>query len=188
MFDFDGTIVDTSEALFKAYSKAFKSACSIELDRTVWNGLFGENIAKICEILGVKDKVADVQKLKKEIYPKDFYSDMKLIKFSRDHYTKPDTFNIICTNTTKDVVEQICKHFNVWGYFDDVYDRTSVQYRKPDPEMFIKVRMEYDLIVEDKSYIFEDSDVGINAAKLFRNIFPGTVIYKVEGDSGYPII
>lgn len=65
--------------------------------------------------------------------------------------------------------------FHVKGLFDLILTQEDIEKPKPDPEGFIKA-MEYFMINSKETAIFEDSDVGIEAARR-----SGAYYYKTFG-------
>ena len=64
---------------------------------------------------------------------------------------------------SKENTNDILEYFGVKDYFDYVLAQEDVAKLKPDPECYVKV-MDVMQIAPDDTMIFEDSDVGIQAA------------------------
>ena len=113
-----------------------------------------------------------IHKLKKELYSKNLerakinehlFNIIELIK---------ETYHIaIVTTASKKNCLEILEYFNKKQLFDLIISHEDIINVKPNPEGFIKA-MEYFDIEPKETIIFEDSDVGIEAARNSQaNVF-----------------
>lgn len=86
-----------------------------------------------------------------------------------------DFYNIaLVTTASKKNSEEILNFFNKKNLFELIISAEDVKNKKPDPEGFVKA-MNYFNIDPKDTIIFEDSNVGIEAA-----IKSGANIFKVK--------
>ena len=90
-------------------------------------------------------------------------------------YAKINNYYIaLVTTASKQNSEEILEFFNKKEIFELFIFAENVERKKPDPEGFIKA-MEYFNISPENTLIFEDSDIGIEAAQR-----SGANIMKIE--------
>ena len=166
IFDLDGTLFNTDNVNYKAYKEALLPF-GIELDREYFvkycNGRHYKEF--VPKIMGNSDHLEEVHNKKKEHY-KTFLGEavknehlFAIIDALRDTY-----HTAIVTTASKKNVEDILGHFGVKDYFDYCITQEAIHKPKPDPEGFL-LAMEHFGIGPENTVIFEDSDVGIEAAR-----------------------
>ena len=86
-----------------------------------------------------------------------------------------DFYNIaLVTTASKKNSEEILNFFNKKDLFELIISAEDVKNKKPNPEGFIKAMNYFDINPKD-TLIFEDSDIGIEAA-----IKSGANVLKIE--------
>lgn len=165
--DFDGTLVDTFEANFRAYQKAFREV-GLTLTADRYRKCFGYRYDRFMQEMGVTDKtVADtIKELKKQYYLEYF------------EYLKPNTTLInliagiktmggktaIASTARKENLMNAVNYLGIAHHFDLIFAGIDVKKGKPDPEIYLKSMAALG-VTPDETLIFEDSQVGIDAAK-----------------------
>lgn len=165
--DLDGTLVDTFEANFRAYQKAF-SKVGMQLTSERYGECFGYRYDRFMQEMDVTDKaIADtIKELKKEYYPEYF------------QYLRPNTALInliagvkamggrtaIASTARKENLMNVINYFGIAHHFDLIFAGIDVKNGKPDPEIYIKAMTALGVTPEE-TLIFEDSQVGIDAAR-----------------------
>ena len=165
--DLDGTLVDTFEANFRAYQKAF-SKVGMQLTSERYGECFGYRHDRFMQEMDVTDKaIADtIKELKKEYYPEYF------------QYLRPNTALInliagvkamggrtaIASTARKENLMNVINYFGIAHHFDLIFAGIDVKNGKPDPEIYIKAMTALGVTPEE-TLIFEDSQVGIDAAR-----------------------
>ncbi len=166
IFDLDGTLFNTDEVNFLAYREAMKPF-STELDHDTFINKYNGMHYKVFgpEVMGSTEHLEEVHDAKKKLYA-DYLSYARInshlfdvIKGIRDNY-----LIALVTTASKKNTEDILEHFKVSELFDLVITQENISKPKPDPEGFLKA-MEYFKISPEKVYIYEDSEVGIEAAR-----------------------
>ncbi len=185
MFDMDGTLYDTVDSNYFAYKEAL-GQLGFTLDREFFaNVCFGHNYKYFVPLIvkenlkveatgkdlnaEVKKVVTDeflqkVHEIKKECYPK-FFDEIKvndgLINLIKR--IKFNTYVALVTTASKKNVYDILEHFNHVDLFDYIFTQEDVKEQKPDPTCYI-VAMEHFKMKPEESFIYEDSEVGLQAA------------------------
>lgn len=165
--DFDGTLVDTFEANLRAYQKAFQEV-GLNLTAERYRECFGYRYDRFMQEMGVTDKtIADsIKELKKKYYPEYF------------EYLKPNIALInliagikkmggktaIASTARKENLMNVISYLGIARHFDLIFAGVDVKKGKPDPEIYLKSMAALG-VTPDETVIFEDSQVGIDAAK-----------------------
>lgn len=178
MVDLDGTLFDTKEVNYLAYSEAMKKyGYSMDYDYycDFCNGRYYlDFLPKITT--DNKVVLSDIHKRKKTAYKKYLsYAKINLnlinmIKACRNEYKIA-----LVTTASRDNTEDILNEFGIRYLFDLILTHEDISKSKPDPEGFLKA-MDYFGAPPEESVIFEDSDVGIRAAEA-----SGAAVFVVRG-------
>ncbi|WP_044656255.1 MULTISPECIES: HAD family hydrolase [Bacteroides] len=165
--DFDGTLVDTFEANFRAYQEAFASIGET-LTPERYRECFGYRFEHFMLEIGINDvaKVNAIKKAKKEAYPKYFDS----LRPNKVLISLIETFKVmgaktaIASTARKENLMNAATFLGVDKHFDLIFAGVDVKEGKPSPEIYLKA-METLGVKPEETLIFEDSQVGIDAAK-----------------------
>ena len=170
IFDLDGTLFDTADVNFRAYEYAIKKCgfkCSFDCSyyRKYCNGnsykvFLPEIISKISE----RD-MEEIHKCKKQAYI-DFISEARKNEhlFSIIECIKKDYLIALSTTASRKNTEDILETFNVRDFFDIIITQEDVKETKPNAECFL-LAMSMANVDKSDTIIFEDSDIGIQAAR-----------------------
>ena len=172
LFDLDGTLFDTKDVNYRAYREALGN---VEFDYEFYcKNCNGRNYKYFLPqiVPGITaEEMEEVHEKKKEAYP-------KYLKYARKNEELFDCFEeknaLVTTASLKNTMEILCQ-FNVEKLFDFIISQEDVSKMKPDPECFL-IAMEKAGVKPNETIIYEDSDVGIEAA-----IRSGANVVKVEG-------
>lgn len=166
MFDLDGTLFDTSEVNYYAYKDAL-AKFGIELDREYFiakcNGRhYTEFLPKI---MGSFEYIEEVHRIKKDLYQNNLCRARENSHMFRMIDSMKETYYVaLVTTASKKNTMEILKYFGYDMLFDYVVTQESIINQKPNPEGFLFV-MDHTGIDAKHTVIFEDSDVGIEAAR-----------------------
>ena len=166
LFDLDGTLFDTSDVNYYAYKDAL-SSFGVELTRDYFiSKCFGKNYKEFLPvILGGSEHIEDVHKEKKNLYcsyinKANINSHLfRIIDSIKQEYY----LGIVTTASRKNTIE-ILEYFGYKDYFDYIVTQESIKNMKPNPEGYLTI-MNHFGIDAFHTIIFEDSDVGIKAAR-----------------------
>lgn len=165
--DFDGTLVDTFKANFYAYQEAFDKVGLI-LTEEQYRECFGFRFEKFMQAVGVTDSDL-IQRIKDEklnAYPKYFEHlrpNTALIQLLQSMRENGCQIAIASTARMENLMN-VLTYLNLQSAFDLIYAGKDVKQGKPSPEIYLKT-MEALSVNPSETLIFEDSAVGIEAAK-----------------------
>lgn len=165
--DFDGTLVDTFEANLLAYQEAFAKE-GIRLTQDRYRECFGYRFDRFMNAMGIyDDAVAErIKEYKKESYPKYFNRiriNEPLIKLIASFKAMGGKTAIASTARRENLMNAV-NYLGIEEDFDLIYAGVDVKKGKPSPEIYLKA-MEALGVTAGQTLIFEDSEVGIQAAK-----------------------
>src|SRR5438309_7218678 len=129
IFDFDGTLVDSLEAVIWAYKKAFQDSIGQEVSEEKIMSLFGPKVSKVIDGLIPKDiqnRSALVRKTKlrfDNLFASEGWKKIKLLPFARElvKNLRERRFKIsIVTNADRLIVESVLKHQDLNQFFDAI--------------------------------------------------------------------
>lgn len=167
IFDLDGTLFDTKNVNFNAYRLALEEF-GFSLDYNYYcrecNGKkYTQFLPALCN---TSDDIIKKIHLKKKEYYSDFLSHaipnnelFDIIDGLQSKYY----IALVTTASRKNTLE-ILDFFGKKSCFDLILTQDEICNPKPDPQGFVKA-MQYFNMNKENVIIFEDSDVGIEAAK-----------------------
>lgn len=179
VFDFDGVIVDSINALYDAYME-FLSQFGITGYQEEFNLLNGPKLSEI--VLFLKEKYA-LKKTESEllkIYLKKIslvYKDIKLNDGIEEILTllKSKNFTIaLASSSKKSEVKSILNKYKLEKFFDLIITGDDVLESKPSPEIYNTVKKS---LHKHKYYAIEDSKNGVIAA---MSAGMTTILYNPE--------
>lgn len=164
--DFDGTLVDTKQANFQAYSKIL-STKGINLTKEKYYSCYGLRLKEFMSEVGIIDdkEISEIKLLKSEIYP-DYFSLIKLNKLLLN-FLKAFKYSgkiAIATTAQRNNVKNVLSYFGLVNLFDYILTGEDIKFGKPNPECYLKI-MTHFRETPVNTLIFEDSPVGIAAAQ-----------------------
>ena len=177
IFDMDGTLIDSANLHYYSYSNAFKEY-GIELDKDYYyNKCFGLHYKTFTNnILKLNNKLTNDENKNNELIEKihNRKEDIYLQNLSMVNIhplmleilidnKKKSKYTALATTSSPKGVYAILKEFQLEKLFDLVLTGNDIQNKKPDPEIFFKC-IEHFNVKEEESIIFEDSEVGLEAA------------------------
>ncbi|WDA45687.1 HAD family hydrolase [Fusobacterium nucleatum] len=169
IFDLDGTLFDTKDVNYNAYQNAIKmTGIGIIIDYNDFCNLYnGKNyrdfLPKIIPNIS-EEQMKTIHNLKKDIYINYLDKAKKNnLLFAIIQEMKKSFFISIVTNASKKNVDDILEKFCVKDLFDLLITQEDIENPKPSAEGFLKV-MDYFNISKENTIIFEDSEIGIQAA------------------------
>lgn len=166
LFDLDGTLFDTSEVNYFSYKKALADY-GIKLDKEYFvKECNGRHFADFLpQIMGGTEHINAVHMVKKSLYKENLGKArinrhlFEMIKAMRDHYHLA-----IVTTASKQNVLDILTCFGYHDFFEYMISQEDITRVKPDPQGF-QMAMNFFGASPEDTVIFEDSDMGIQAAR-----------------------
>lgn len=181
IFDFDGTLMDTENYHYKAWSNAIsfyfkKTVIFPVLDYEKYFHSIEKNSAK--NLLKYRyniDNYDELYKIKQKNYLETIEAEKdkltlipgaeKFIKYLKDNNKKI----IIVSNTRAEFIKFYVNHFPVLNLVDKIYTKECFMQIKPNPECYLKVAHEFKDL---KKIGFEDSMIGYHALYQVSDITP----------------
>lgn len=170
IFDMDGTLFDTKNVNYQAYSKALK-LCGFEecIDYECYCDFCNGNnykvfLPQIIENLS-EEKMKEIHDKKKELYADSLvYARKNIHLFNIIELIKKEYVIALVTTASLKNVTDILEKFMVTEKFDLIVTQEDVRKTKPDPECFHLAMLKAG-IDKENTIIFEDSETGLEAAK-----------------------
>ena len=167
LFDLDGTLYNTNDVNYYAYKEALNKY-DVDIDYDYYcNYCNGRHYTVFVPPLvdNDKDKIEDIHKTKKAAYSK--YLDKVKVNehlFNIIESIKNEYKICLVTTASKKNTMEILDYTNKTELFDYIITAEDITNPKPDPEGFNKA-IEYFNAKPEDTVIFEDSEVGIEAAR-----------------------
>lgn len=164
--DFDGTLVDTFEANYRAYERAF-AAVGLSLTRERYRECFGFRFDRFMATMGIVDTQISsrIKELKSEYYPR-FFEHLQvngaLLGFIR-MFRAGGGKTAVASTARRRNLENALKHIGALNDFDLILAGEDVINGKPSPEIYNTVISRLGA-TPGETLIFEDSPVGLQAA------------------------
>lgn len=178
MIDLDGTLIDTRMVNYLSYKEAMEPyGYSIDY-RYYCNFCNGRYYLDFLPGITTDDQnvLSAIHKHKTSAYRKylsEAVVNWTLVDIAK--HCKPEYKVALVTTASKRNTYDILEKFQLVDIFDLILTREDVTKSKPDPEGYIKA-MDFFGASGEESIIFEDSDVGVEAAKR-----AGAHVYIVSG-------
>ena len=166
MIDLDGTLFDTKEVNYMAYKEAIEPY-GFSIDYKYYCEFCnGRHYLEFLPHISTCDKklLSEMHKRKKDAYSSYLYlakvnwALVNLVKSCRGEFKIA-----LVTTASKKNTYDILEKFELVDLFDLILTHDDITKPKPDPEGFLIAMKKYDAKPEE-CIIFEDSDVGIEAA------------------------
>ena len=167
IFDMDGTLYNTNDVNYYAYKEALaKYDVTIDYDYycKFCNGRHYTTFIPPL-VLNDQEKIESIHELKKQFYSKNL--DKVIINkhlFNIIELIKNEYKIVLVTTASKKNTMEVLKFTNKDNLFDYILTQEDIKNPKPDPEGFLLAMEKFNSKPED-TIIFEDSDVGIEAAR-----------------------
>lgn len=176
IFDLDGTLFDTSEVNYLSYKEALKSF-GVDLSRDFFMGkCFGKHYMDFIPSLVTDSAQIELVHESKTLIYNNYLGNarvnthlLRLIHCMRATY-----YTALVTTASNKNTFDLLNYFNCADCFDLIITQESIVNKKPDPEGFLKAMNHFGIDAEH-TLIFEDSEVGIVAAKM-----AGATVFTAE--------
>ena len=168
LLDFDGTLADTRRANGEAYIQAL-SEVGITITLEEYNAkYFGMRCREFLRDVGIEDDDAarQLRRRKVEIYPNYFNSvalNQPLWEWCMMMRRMGAKVWIVSTGHI-DNIRNVMRYLNIVDGIDGIISGDDVTQPKPHPECFLRA-MEIEGVTARETIIFEDSEMGLEAAK-----------------------
>lgn len=179
--DLDGTLFDTKDVNYYAYKEAILPY-GYDLEYKYYCDFCnGRHYTDFLPQITTTDEtvLAEIHKAKKKAYSKYLNKAVlncglvDIIKALRELGYK----TAVVTTASKENCREILDAFNIMKIFDLILTHDDIENTKPDPEGFLKAML-YFKAEPKETIIFEDSDVGIEAAKQSGAFYYRTYLFN----------
>lgn len=165
--DFDGTLVDTFQANYMAYQKAF-SEYNLNLDEEDYKKCYGMRFDDFMNALQINDKELrkNIREFKKEYYPR-FFTYLRVNNFLLNlmiKFKESGNYTAIASTARKENLINVLDYLNIKECFSFIKTGEDVKIGKPNPEIYDSI-VEHFNVQKEEVLIFEDSIIGIQAAQ-----------------------
>jgi len=173
LFDLDGTLIDSTDAIVSTFHHSFKVHNYLHVEDEAIKALIGYPLDIMYKELGVdEDKVWDFVATYKEEYRKISTIKTELLDNAVEAVKKASQFaelGIVTTKTGK-YSEVLMEHFDLMKYFKVLIGRENVENPKPHKEPILKALESFDtidkeiwMIGDTKLDLISASSAGINS-------------------------
>ncbi len=174
VFDCDGVIVNSEDAILDYYDKVLIGAGYLPIDREnkyLLSGVLSMMDKDIMRLLAQDDaiKLEKLYQSSKEVYAANEYGNTVLSEGLKDLLDKLKRNNIklaVLTNRGSSL-PSLLKHFDVYNYFDKLITAADVTVPKPDPEG-LNCILRYFKISKDEAIFIGDAEPDYYAAKAAK--------------------
>ena len=166
LFDLDGTLIDSTEAILQSFEYAFSKHNDTPRQRRQIQSLIGHPLDFMFAHLGVsEEKVADYVTTYKENYKKINRQMTSLLPGAKEAIELAASFATLGVVTTKTGLysKQLLKHMEVMHHFQTLIGREDVIEPKPHPEPIIKAMHRLGA-VDKHCWMIGDTPMDINSA------------------------
>jgi phosphoglycolate phosphatase len=168
LFDLDGTLIDSTEAILESFSKAYESfGVDVPASEEIKSHI-GLPLEKMFMNLGVKENDAmDYVTAYKEHYRTIHTEKTLLMSDAKEAIAYAYTFARLGVVTTKtsEYSRILLEHFDLMKYFDVLIGRDEVENPKPDPEPVEKALSALEHRFGQVAYLVGDTIVDMQAAE-----------------------
>ena len=169
IFDFDGTLADTSTLHERAFKEILKPYSINFKYKDIAGKRTKDAIDHIIQCAGkefAKDELEKLVHTKQKLVRKLIKSDLKPIEGVNEFlaWAKKRYFLALCTSGSRETIEISLEKIGYLNFFNLMICSEDVSNGKPNPEGFLKI-INITKIKKNNALIFEDSEIGIEAAK-----------------------
>jgi len=141
LFDLDGTLIDSTEAILESFDVAFKTFNNPTPNHEKIKELIGLPLDIMFVKLGVsEEKKWDYVNAYKQHYRKISTQKTKLLPYAKETIIKASKIaklGVVTTKTSRYSAE-LLEHFELLKYFEVLIGREDVEHPKPHPEPILK--------------------------------------------------
>jgi len=169
LFDLDGTLIDSTDAIVASFYFAFKDQ-NFDYQKSEKDiiKLIGYPLDYMFEKLGVpQEKVWDYVDSYKSNYRKISQAQTLLLDNAKEAVELAASFATLGVVTTKTTLYSIplLKNFKIWNYFNTIIGRQEVENPKPHPEPIFRACEALKITPNKDVFIIGDTELDLLAAK-----------------------
>ena len=168
LFDLDGTLIDSTEAILKCFDDSFKHFDLPTPDDESIKTLIGHPLDYMYAKLGIsQDRVWDFVAVYKLHYKERSKPMTKLLPFAKEAIKEAATFARLGIVTTKtgEYSQILLEHMGVMDYFEVLIGREHVEHPKPHPEPILKALTLMNISYKENVFMIGDTCMDMISAK-----------------------
>lgn len=168
LLDFDGTLVDTRRANARAYVETLREVGYAMTEEEYAARHFGVRCPEFLRSIGIDDP-AEIDRLRRrkiELYPRYFdlvALNRPLWEFCQQFRKQGGRVWIVSTGSRENI-EHVMHHLGIRDGVDGILSGPEIARSKPHPDCFLEA-MRREGVTPRETLIFEDSEIGIEAAR-----------------------
>jgi phosphoglycolate phosphatase len=167
LFDLDGTLIDSTDAILESFAVAFKTFQEEVPAADLIKAEIGHPLDQMFSTLGVEEeKVWDYVHAYKMHYREISCAKTLLLPHAREAVelaSKYATLGVVTTKTAKYSIE-LLEHMGLMSYFEVLIGREDVEHPKPHPEPIQKALLKLPTVTNDV-WMIGDTCMDMLAAK-----------------------
>ncbi len=157
IFDFDGTLVDSSVTIVNAINFVRSQMGLLPMDaKEIMYGIVTPGINMAVYFYGVKDIDVRYEELFKEYYSANHDKELKLydgVEGMLETLLKRGYTLALATNGYRDSTLKALKHLSIERFFDSIVCYDDVENGKPAPDMLLLLLQKYGMKASDALFI-----------------------------------
>ncbi|WP_187647400.1 HAD family hydrolase [Nitrosophilus labii] len=166
LFDLDGTLIDSTEAILESFDFAFKKFGLKTPEKKEILKLIGHPLDFMFLHLGIKENIKEFVDAYKENYRTVSKEKTVLLPNAKEAIKEASKFAVLGVVTTKTGLysKELLKHFGVMKFFECLIGREDVIYPKPHPEPILKALHKLNAN-KDHTWMIGDTCLDIDSAQ-----------------------
>ena len=167
LFDLDGTLIDSTEAILESFAAAFRDFEGQVPSEDEIKVLIGYPLETMFMRLGVSESEVNAYvQAYKEHYQTVHLQKTILLPKAKEAVllaSKHAKLGVVTTKTGK-YSHQLLEHLGLMDYFDILIGRQDVVHPKPHPEPILKALLKLERVTTDNSWMIGDTCMDMQAA------------------------
>ncbi len=167
LFDLDGTLIDSTEAILESFYNSLNIHSDIKTDDESIKAQIGYPLEIMFENIGVqKEKISECVDTYRQKYRAISTQKTVLLPLAKEAVEAASSFAKLGIVTTKTALysKELMEHFKLLSYFDVLVGREDVTHPKPHPEPILKALKSFD--VQNKQiFMIGDTKLDLISAK-----------------------
>lgn len=165
LFDLDGTLIDSTEAILNSFNFAFLDNKNKNYDEKKIKALIGISLDEIFKACAVDDVDKYISSYKKQ-YEKVYLEQSFLLPLVKEALSEAKSFAKLGVVTNKGgfFTAKLLKHLGIFDFFGTIITKDDVSKAKPDAEPINKA-LETLKQEKENAYLVGDTSIDAKAAK-----------------------
>ena len=167
LFDLDGTIIDSTEAILESFRVAFETFGGAVPSNELIKNEIGHTLENMFRTLGIEERRVDEHVMAYKMHYRTIHCKKTvLIEGAKEAVEEASRFATLGVVTTKtgQYSRELLEHLGLMYHFEILIGREDVNFPKPHAEPILKalVKLEHD---RNRTWMIGDTCMDINSAK-----------------------